>query len=1413
MKLSEVCAVKSVSVLDVRFWVLITLLVGLLASVSRGDNPTTTGNGVLAQVSQQKVMKVYGGSTIDSDDVIQIVLATIKQGEIFAGLESLEYTYDDDGDEDPGPSVTPRVTVTIDAVDPVPSEDILMVMVRDWRGTVETAVFPDPAYPYDATSPVNATISNTYEDVFVPPAAITYTAADIINDDGNTNTVPDYTARADAEAAQKALEDAINNADNIDKVEIYGLNGGDIIDCREIGGTGAGTGGGTGALDVEIRGGSGADWLFGSEGDDEIFGEFGDDTILGDKGADSIDGGSGSDVIDGGEGNDEIEGGGDNDLIIGGKGNDKMSGGGGYNILDYSTSPNSVTVNLSTTPGSAADGFRDPAGTDEIGNPTSVTFQAVRGSGNKDTIIAGNIGNSGTHILAGGGDDNVSGSSKSNVIFGEGGKDNITGYARDADGNPVGDNKEDGDTLFGGPGDDSIFGGKGSDTLCGDGDLPPMWINLTDRFLIWPPPDPDPNILSAPSTSSKPTTTNDSGGNDAIRGGDGSDTIYGGSGNDNIDGGPEFVLSEGTFDTMFGDFDYDLNGDGLHDGIPGDLDPTVGGNDSIWGGNLVGFDMIDGGAGNDTLVGGQGDDIIIGGGGSDHINGGDCRLSDKGWATSSPEPGWDYYIDTVVYWLDPGGVTVNLGTYSDGSFSGMAMDGHGGFDTIYMIENVVGSEFNDIITGTDDTTARLFGMSSNSLSYSKPDLVLGIKSIFYFPDTGSAANILAGMEGDDTIFGGEGEDYLIGGEGNDTIFGDRFSSAGDPDLIEGEQGNDTINGQGGDDVIRGGAGNDTLVGGIGEDTLDYAHNTDTGALQSVVVNLTNQVAGGQGPDSATDDQGDTDTIINGRGVNAGDRFEIVTGTGFGDIIYGHESSPTTLYGSGGNDILTGGTGNDTINGDTGNDTVIGGLGDDALYGGSDNSDFSFHDTVSYAGLTAGVDVSLAKGLQDTIGAGLDYLQGFENIIGSEGDDSLLGNAGANVLTGGGGSDVLSGWQGNDTLIGGATLGDGGNPGDQADYRDVDPSKLSYTLNAAGDGLASNDGFGNSDVLNGLQGGVLEPGNSLKVSAGEDKKIKPGDSVKLDGLATGGYGHYLYMWNIVPPITRAPGQLRSKVQIPGLDDRTKQTPTASPTETTTYRLEVYDTRDTGVTLDNVDGKIYNIDSDFVTVFVTTGMAVDAGPDRTIGHGGSVQLLGSATGGTTPYSITWAPADGLSATNILKPYASPGSTTTYTLTITDALGQTFSDTATVTVSDAFSVNAGADKSISPGNSVPLDAVVHGGTKPYTYLWSPAGGLSATNIEDPVASPSSTTTYTIKVTDSTGRVVTDSVVVRVGDGVEDAGDGTDAGTGGDGVTPQSSSGGQNGGQPGFFLPFCASGVGAGFMLINLLLLAILKRQTRRY
>lgn len=145
------------------------------------------------------------------------------------------------------------------------------------------------------------------------------------------------------------------------------------------------------------------------------------------------------------------------------------------------------------------------------------------------------------------------------------------------------------------------------------------------------------------------------------------------------------------------------------------------------------------------------------------------------------------------------------------------------------------------------------------------------------------------------------------------------------------------------------------------------------------------------------------------------------------------------------------------------------------------------------------------------------------------------------------------------------------------------------------------------------------------------------------------------------------------------------------------------------------------TDTVVVLSNT-VAVDAGAYTPICAGQTASL--SATSATAT-GYLWSPAGSLSSSTISNPTATPGSTTTYTVSVVDALGCTGTDTVTVALANPIA-NAGSNVAICAGASTTLNAT--GGS---AFSWSPAAGLSNPAIANPVATPTATTTYTVTVT----------------------------------------------------------------------------------
>ena len=150
------------------------------------------------------------------------------------------------------------------------------------------------------------------------------------------------------------------------------------------------------------------------------------------------------------------------------------------------------------------------------------------------------------------------------------------------------------------------------------------------------------------------------------------------------------------------------------------------------------------------------------------------------------------------------------------------------------------------------------------------------------------------------------------------------------------------------------------------------------------------------------------------------------------------------------------------------------------------------------------------------------------------------------------------------------------------------------------------------------------------------------------------------------------------------------------------------------------------------------STNVGPfNLTPGGGTGSDALLYKMGLPSQLSYSWAPPTNLNFSTIPNPIASPPATTVYTVSISTG-ACSVSDAMTVYVNS--SVNAGSDVSICSGSATTLTAIGGGSA----YSWTPATGLSATNIPNPVASPTVTTTYTVTMSGScTG---TDAVTVTV-------------------------------------------------------------------
>lgn len=449
------------------------------------------------------------------------------------------------------------------------------------------------------------------------------------------------------------------------------------------------------------------------------------------------------------------------------------------------------------------------------------------------------------------------------------------------------------------------------------------------------------------------------GGNDTLDGAGGNDTLIGGAGADALDGGAD--TDTVTYAASTAAVTVDLAaGTGLGGDAEGDTYANV---ENVTGSGFA--DTLTGDAGANAIDGGAGNDLLIGGAGADAFEGGSG-------------------FDTVSYAASNAAVNVSIGT-------GNGTGGHAQGDRVLRVENLIGSDFADTLSGNSGVNVLQGGGGNDLLRGSNGGDTLdggaGIDTVIYSDSTaGVTINLATGVHSGAHAQG----DVLISIE---NVTGSNFA-----DTITGDGLANTISGGAGDDIIFGGGGSDAINGGAGADTIDGGDATDfvsySTSSSAVFVNLLT------GNHSGGDAAGDTLISI-----------ESITGSGFDDTLTGNTIG-NTLRGGDGNDTLIGDAGGDALDGGNGNDLLHGGANGDRLTGGAGN------DTATYFDSNSAVFVSLSTGTALGGHASGDLLSSIENLVGSNFNDTLSGNSSVNILNGGAGNDVITGGFGNDTLTGG-----------------------------------------------------------------------------------------------------------------------------------------------------------------------------------------------------------------------------------------------------------------------------------------------------------------------------------------------------------------------------------------------------------
>ncbi len=816
-----------------------------------------------------------------------------------------------------------------------------------------------------------------------------------------------------------------------------------------------------GAGDDVINGGSGNDIIIGGLGADTMNGGFGNDTAsyqnattdivaklspsglvtetntaeaAGDtyENIENLTGSDHNDTLIGNSYINILNGGKGDDILIGMSGSDTLIGGDGSDTASYKYSA-SVSASLTANKALTAEG-----------TDTLVGIENLTGSSGNDTLE----GNSAANILDGGagGNDTVTFASGSSYVvasltdlttFNANGPaititgdaigdtyrsiDNLTGTAFND--NLIGDTNV--NILTGGAGDDSLEGVGGADQLVGGlGSDTASYAHATSAVtadlsgLYYQNTGTNLQVGDAfGDTYSSIENITGSSSNDTLIGDANANTLNGGLGDDNLEGlgsGDAFIGGGGNDTVTYVDSTTFVSAS-LTTGLSNFSAAGDAAGDTFTGiTNLTGTNFNDkliGDSADNTMIGGAGDDTLEGMAGADKLIGG----------TGSNTASYEHSTTAITASLNGGSAMVINGV----TYGTLAADntGDAAGDTYTNIQNLIGSAFDDVLTGSYTNTGNLAADSNNIYGGEGND------------------QIFTSVIGNTNIYGGDGNDIITvtkyidnkqdiidGGVGIDT-----FVFAATPTVYNLDMGKDGLGGYFAPNnfsdytsgITQPGLGayvtlnnienirilntnyNGTIVASNLDNEIIANSMTSTNTIDYRYAGLSN-TNGGQGVTVDLTKAAGVVNVTGGSGNDTISNFDNVNGSTFNDVITGNGNA-NRLSGGAGNDTLNGGGGDDTLDGGAGADTFSGGLG---------------ADTVTYASASAGVRADMRSNnltyanANETGDAKGDTFDGsVENLTGSNYDDILIGDNNTNTINGGTGNDTIVGGKG-DTLYGG-----------------------------------------------------------------------------------------------------------------------------------------------------------------------------------------------------------------------------------------------------------------------------------------------------------------------------------------------------------------------------------------------------------
>ena len=226
-------------------------------------------------------------------------------------------------------------------------------------------------------------------------------------------------------------------------------------------------------------------------------------------------------------------------------------------------------------------------------------------------------------------------------------------------------------------------------------------------------------------------------------------------------------------------------------------------------------------------------------------------------------------------------------------------------------------------------------------------------------------------------------------------------------------------------------------------------------------------------------------------------------------------------------------------------------------------------------------------------------------------------------------------------------------------------------------------------------------NSPNANAGNDTTICSGSSIQIE--ATGGEE---YIWNAED----------------GLSNLLINNPFVTPSNTTTYVVEVTDSNDCKI-------------NDSITINLFNPTIASAGFDQNICVNSSHLLQGS--GGVI---FHWEPEQYVNHPDSSTALCFPPDDIEFVLEVVDSNGCTDYDSVRISV---FKINISNDTIICKGDSTKISVLGDPSTE---FLWSPSENISDSSISEPWVSPTEETIYSVIATNAQGCIDYDTLNIEI-------------------------------------------------------------------